>query len=105
MAINSMNVLYDAIDGFEVSKMSSAPSAIALLRIKHQVMDVRTIYDDAFGDKADWIMALSMIDIVVRDATKELAIIGEEIPGLSNTSRGGIWQRMRNRFSKSRGNV
>lgn len=103
MAMNSINVLYDAIDGFEVSRMSSAPSAIALVRIKHHVMDVRTIYDDAFSDQSDWVTALSMIDLVVFDAKKELAVIGQEIPGLSDTKRSSIWQRMRTRFSKSRG--
>lgn len=103
MAMNSINVLYDAIDGFEVSRMSSAPSAIALVRIKHHVMDVRTIYEDAFSDKSDWITALSMIDLVVSGARKELAVIGQEIPGLSDNSRGSIWKRIRTRFGKRRG--
>lgn len=96
LEINRLNVLHDAISGFEVSKISSAEAAIALLRIKQQIVDVKAIYADALSPKFDKIAGLKFVEVVVDKAEEQLAIVKAEIPQLGVSKTLSIWMRIRN---------
>ena len=76
---NGLVVLYEAVDSFEVSTMSSAVAAISLLRIKQHIKDVETVYVDARIERSDKISALARLGALSDNAAKELEILRSEV--------------------------
>lgn len=76
---NGLAVLYEAIDSFEVSGMSSAVAAIALLRIKQHIKDVQSVYADACLENSDKISALTRLGALSDNAANELEVLRSEV--------------------------
>lgn len=95
LTMNELDVLQDAINGFEVSKMSSAEAAIALLRIKQQIGDVKAVYAEMLSPNFDAIAALSFFEVMIGRAGEHLATVKAEIPRLNISKNLSIWKRIR----------
>lgn len=76
---NRLAVLYDAVNCFEVSNMSSAIAAIALLRIKQLIKDIEIVYADACLDSSDKHSALARLGTLLESVAKELDVLKSEV--------------------------
>lgn len=76
---NGLAVLYEAVNGFEVSNISSAVAAIALLRIKQQIKDVETVYLNTCLEDSDKLSALARLRVISDSASKELDVLKSEV--------------------------
>lgn len=76
---NELDVLVEAIGSFEVSKMSSANGAIALLRIKQQIKDASIVYATTLEGNDEKIMAMGLIEGLANNAMRELVTLKAEV--------------------------
>lgn len=103
LTLNGLEVLIEAISSFEVSRMSSAQSAIALLRLTQQVKDVSIIYAATSKGNDEKIIAMGLIESLASSAAKELAVLGGQIPMLKKNTGSRFGNRIRSLFgSKDR---
>lgn len=76
---NGLAILLEAVNGFEVSRMSSADAAIALLKVKQHIRDVETIYSTSSFENIDKIYLINKLDVLVDSATKDLKVLKDEV--------------------------
>lgn len=105
LTLNGLEVLIEAISSFEVSRMSSAQSAIALLRVKQQVKDVSIIYAATANGNDEKIIAMGLIETLAHSAAEELAVLESQIPMLKKSKGSRLGNKIRSFFgSKNRKN-
>jgi len=98
LILNGLDVLIEAIGSFEVSRMSSAQAAIALLRVKQQVKDASIIYATTLKGSDEKIFAMGLIESLADSAVKELAVLESQIPMLKKNRGSRFGGKIRSIF-------